>query len=142
MPRVLARVSLAHSRELFLLTVVTLALGTASVSFLAGLTLAFGAFLAGLLVLESEYAHRTLTEVFPLREVFAVVFFVAVGMLIEPASFVNQPEIVFGAAFLGIIGKLVFGGRDRRSLRLLAEGCPHGGNCSRKHGGVLVRSGQ
>ncbi|MEE8386634.1 MAG: cation:proton antiporter [Dehalococcoidia bacterium] len=109
-PRVLARVSLAHSRELFLLTVVTLALGTASVSFLAGLTLAFGAFLAGLLVSESEYAHRTLTEVFPLREVFAVVFFVAVGMLIEPASFVNQPEIVFGAAFLGIIGKLVLVG--------------------------------
>jgi CPA2 family monovalent cation:H+ antiporter-2 len=109
-PRVLARVSLAHSRELFLLTVVTLALGTASVSFLAGLTLAFGAFLAGLLVSESEYAHRTLAEVFPLREVFAVVFFVAVGMLIEPASFADQPEIVFGAAVLGIIGKLALVG--------------------------------
>ncbi|MEE9285389.1 MAG: cation:proton antiporter, partial [Dehalococcoidia bacterium] len=76
-PRVLARVSLARSRELFLLTVVALALGTASISFLAGLSLAFGAFLAGLLVSESEYAHRTLAEVFPLREVFAVVFFVA-----------------------------------------------------------------
>ncbi len=106
-PRVLARVSLARSRELFLLTVVALALGTASVSSLAGLTLAFGAFLAGLLVSESEYAHRTLAEVFPLREVFAVVFFVAVGMLIDPNSFVDQPEIVFGAAALGIVGKLV-----------------------------------
>ncbi|MEE8369509.1 MAG: cation:proton antiporter [Dehalococcoidia bacterium] len=109
-PRILARVSLAHSRELFLLTVVTLALGTASVSFLAGLTLAFGAFLAGLLVSESEYAHRMLAEVFPLREVFAVVFFVAMGMLIDPASFVDQPEIVFGAALLGIIGKLALVG--------------------------------
>ena len=106
-PRVLTRVTLARSRELFLLSVVALALGTASVSFLAGLSLAFGAFLAGLLVSESEYAHRTLAEVFPLREVFAVVFFVAAGMLIDPASFTDDPEIVWGVAAVAVGGKLV-----------------------------------
>ena len=106
-PRVLSWVTLTRSRELFLLTVVALALGTASVSFLAGLSLAFGAFLAGLLVSESEYAHQTLAEVFPLREVFAVVFFVAVGMLIDPASFSEDPEIVWGVVAVGVGGKLV-----------------------------------
>ena len=106
-PWVLSRVTLARSRELFLLSVVALALGTASVSSLAGLSLAFGAFLAGLLVSESEYAHQTLAEVFPLREVFAVVFFVAVGMLIDPAIFGDDPEIVFGVAALGVLGKMM-----------------------------------
>jgi CPA2 family monovalent cation:H+ antiporter-2 len=107
LPWLLRRVTLARSRELFLLSVVALALGTASVSSLAGLGLAFGAFLAGLLVSESEYAHQTLAEVFPLREVFAVVFFVAMGMLIDPASFVEEPFVVFGVAALGIVGKTV-----------------------------------
>lgn len=106
-PQVLSRVTLARSRELFLLSVVAFALGTASAGFLLGLGLAFGAFLAGLLVSESEYAHQTLAEVFPLREVFAVVFFVGVGMLIDPDSFVDHPDIVFGVAAVGVAGKLV-----------------------------------
>ena len=106
-PRVLGRITLTRSRELFLLSVVALALGTASVSFLAGLSLAFGAFLAGLVVSESEYAHQTLAEVFPLREVFAVVFFVAAGMLINPASFLDEPQLVWGIAAIGIFGKLL-----------------------------------
>jgi len=106
MPRILGRVMSVRSRELFLLSVVAFALGTASISFVAGLSLAFGAFLAGLLVSESEYAHQTLAEVFPLREIFAIVFFVAVGMLIEPRSFVDDPELVLTIAGLGIFGKL------------------------------------
>ncbi|HET9475873.1 MAG TPA: cation:proton antiporter [Dehalococcoidia bacterium] len=104
-PRLLDRISVWRSRELFLLTIVVLALGTASISAVAGLSIAFGAFLAGLLVSESEYAHRTLAEVLPLREVFAVVFFVAAGMLIDPESFVDDPEIVLGVAAIGILGK-------------------------------------
>lgn len=106
-PRVLSLVTLARSRELFLLSVVALALGTASISFLAGLSLVFGAFLAGLVVSESEYAQQTLAEVFPLREVFAVVFFVGMGMLIDPASFRDDPEVVGGAAAVAVVGKLV-----------------------------------
>ncbi len=106
-PRVLSRVAQSRSRELFLLSVVALALGTASLSFEAGLSLAFGAFLAGLIVSESDYAHRTIAEVFPLREVFAVVFFVAIGMLVDPSSLVDDPEIVLGVAAVAVLGKIV-----------------------------------
>jgi len=106
-PRVLSRVARSRSRELFLLTVVALALGTASLSFEAGLSLAFGAFLAGLIVSESDYAHRTIAEIFPLREVFAVVFFVSIGMLVDPSSLVDDPEIVLGVAAVAVLGKIV-----------------------------------
>jgi CPA2 family monovalent cation:H+ antiporter-2 len=107
LPRVLTRVARSSSRELFLLTVVALALGTASLSFEAGLSLAFGAFLAGLLVSESDYAQRTIAEVFPLREVFAVVFFVAIGMLVDPGTLVDDPEIVLGVVAIAVLGKIV-----------------------------------
>ncbi len=106
-PRVLSRVARSRSRELFLLTVVALALGTASLSFEAGLSLAFGAFLAGLIVSESDYSQRTIAEVFPLREVFAVVFFVSIGMLVDPSSLVDDPEIVLGVAAVAVLGKIV-----------------------------------
>jgi CPA2 family monovalent cation:H+ antiporter-2 len=105
-PRVLWRMTRWRSRELFLLSVLVLALGTASISSEAGLSLAFGAFLAGLLISESELAYRTLAEVFPLREIFAVVFFVAVGMLVDPSSFVDDPDLVFGIAAIGMAGKI------------------------------------
>ena len=106
-PRVLTRVARSNSRELFLLTVVALALGTASLSFEAGLSVAFGAFLAGLIVSESNYAQRTIAEIFPLREVFAVVFFVSIGMLVDPNSLVDDPEIVLGVAAVAVLGKIV-----------------------------------
>jgi CPA2 family monovalent cation:H+ antiporter-2 len=106
-PRVLSRVARSRSRELFLLSVIALALGTATLSFEAGLSLAFGAFLAGLVVSESDYAHRTIAEVFPLREVFAVVFFVSIGMLVDPSTLVDNPEIVLGIAAVAVLGKIV-----------------------------------
>jgi monovalent cation:H+ antiporter-2, CPA2 family len=105
-PRVLWRMTQWRSRELFLLAVVVLAFGTASISAWAGLSLAFGAFLAGLLISEAELSHRTLAEVFPLRELFAVVFFVAIGMLVDPSSFVDDPDLVFGIAAIGMAGKI------------------------------------
>ena len=106
-PRVLSLVARPRSRELFLLTVVVLALGTASLSFEAGLSLAFGAFLAGLVVSESDYAQRTIAEIFPLREVFAVVFFVSIGMLVDPGSLVDDPEIVLVVAAVAVLSKIV-----------------------------------
>ena len=106
-PPLMVRIAASRSRELFLLSIVALALGTASLSFTAGLSLAFGAFLAGIIISESEYAHRTLVEVLPLREVFAVVFFVAMGMLINPDSIAEEPFLVFGIAGLAVVGKIV-----------------------------------
>jgi len=107
LPAVLERMAASRSRELFLLTVVAVALGTASLSSLAGLSVAFGAFVGGLLISGSGYAQRTLAEVMPLRDVFAVVFFVAIGMLIDPDSFVDRPDLVFGLAAAGICAKIL-----------------------------------
>jgi CPA2 family monovalent cation:H+ antiporter-2 len=104
-PWLFSRIVGTRSRELFLLAIVSLALGTAVVGFLAGLSLAFGAFLAGLLVSESEYAHETVAEVLPLREIFAVAFFVSIGMLIDPQVFVDDTATVLSVASVGIVGK-------------------------------------
>jgi CPA2 family monovalent cation:H+ antiporter-2 len=110
LPPVLARLAESRSRELFLLAVLGVALGTASLSSLAGLSVAFGAFVGGLLISSSPYAQRTLNEVLPLREVFAVVFFVAIGMLIDPDSFADRPDLVFGFAAVAIFAKVVLVG--------------------------------
>ncbi|NJL35114.1 MAG: hypothetical protein HC893_16250 [Chloroflexaceae bacterium] len=84
-PWLLARIVRRGSRELFLLAVVVLSLGTAWLATsVFGLSLALGAFVAGLVVSESDLHYRILSEVLPIRDVFAVLFFVSVGMLINP----------------------------------------------------------
>jgi CPA2 family monovalent cation:H+ antiporter-2 len=107
LPRVLGRIAASRARELFVVTIVALALGTAALSAEAGLSIAFGAFLAGLLISESEYAHRTLIEVLPLREVFAVVFFVAIGMLVDPDALVDDTALVLVIAGLACGGRIL-----------------------------------
>lgn len=82
-PRLLAHVARTRSQELFLLTIVLLCLGVAEAASLAGLSLVFGAFLAGLIVSESPYSHHTLDHVIPFRDVFMTFFFVSVGMLLD-----------------------------------------------------------
>lgn len=106
-PWILGHVALARTRELFLLGVVSLALGTALVTQFAGLSLAFGAFLAGLVVAESDYRTQVVAEVLPLRDLFASLFFVSVGMLIHPAVLVSHAGLVAllgGAVILGKAG--------------------------------------
>jgi CPA2 family monovalent cation:H+ antiporter-2 len=84
-PRLMALVARWNSRELFLLTTTTIALGVGYAAWSFGLSLAIGAFIAGLVVNESEYAHQALSDVAPLRDVFGMLFFVSVGMLLDPA---------------------------------------------------------
>jgi monovalent cation:H+ antiporter-2, CPA2 family len=88
LPWLLRHASLLRNREIFVLSVVAVALGTAFLSQQFGLSLALGAFLAGLLVSESELSYQALGELSPLRDVFAGLFFVFVGMLVDPASVV------------------------------------------------------
>ena len=90
-PRLLYAVARTGSRELFLLTVVLIALGTALASHEAGLSFALGAFLAGIVVSESEFDSQVLAEIIPLRDLFATLFFVAVGMLLEPGFVSTTP---------------------------------------------------
>jgi CPA2 family monovalent cation:H+ antiporter-2 len=102
MPLVLSRVAEERSRELFFLAIAALALSTALASEFMGLSLALGAFLAGLVVSESDLSHRVLGELLPTRDVFAVMFFVSVGMLIDPGALADE-WLVVGIAFLLIV---------------------------------------
>jgi CPA2 family monovalent cation:H+ antiporter-2 len=81
----LERVVRTRNRELFLIFIFLLCVGTAVATAYAGLALALGAFLAGLVVSESEYAHQMLSEVLPFRDTLSSLFFVSVGMLLDPA---------------------------------------------------------
>jgi K+:H+ antiporter len=104
-PRFMARVERLRSPELFLLTAVTLALGTATISALLGLTPALGAFLGGLLLTESEFDHRVIAEVVPMRNLFATLFFVSVGMLINPSFIARNLLLVIGLTLFIIVAK-------------------------------------
>jgi CPA2 family monovalent cation:H+ antiporter-2 len=106
-PWVLARAAVTRSRELFLLGVVAFALGTALVTQFAGLSLAFGAFLAGLVVAESELRTQVIAEVLPLRDLFASLFFVSVGMLINPVALLADLGTLALLTAVVVVGKIV-----------------------------------
>ncbi len=103
-PGFLARVAHTRSTELFLVTAVALAIGTGALASGLGLSPALGAFLAGLVVSESEFAHETLARVLPLRDVFVALFFVSVGMLLRPDVLATQLPSVLGLAALVVVG--------------------------------------
>ena len=123
-PWFLVRVARTGSRELFLLAVLSIALGLAGGSFALGLSIAFGAFLAGLAVSESDYSYQTLAEIMPLRDMFATIFFVAMGMLIDPKVLIDEPGMVAAIMAVVVVGKLLliwalvvaFGYRSRTAL--------------------------
>lgn len=108
-PWILYRVARSQSRELFLLTIVAIALGIAIACHYAGLSLALGAFLAGLIVSESEFDAQVLAEIIPLRDLFSTLFFVSLGMLMEPGIIADEPWLFLAAVVLLVGGKALFG---------------------------------
>jgi CPA2 family monovalent cation:H+ antiporter-2 len=98
-PRLLRLVDASRSREVFLLAILGLCIGTAWLTSLAGLSLALGAFLGGMVVADTEYGHRAMGDILPLRDAFVSVFFVSLGMLFDARVVVAQPLLV--GAFLG-----------------------------------------
>jgi CPA2 family monovalent cation:H+ antiporter-2 len=107
MPQLLRFLARTESRELFLLGVVTLCLGIALLTEHLGLSIEMGAFVAGLMISEVEYADQTLTYVEPLRDVFAALFFAAIGMLIDPIFLWNNLELILGLVCLVFLGKFL-----------------------------------
>ncbi len=93
-PWILEKVVHTGRQELFLLTVVTICLGTAALVSLFGVSLALGAFMAGLVVSESHYSEQALSEILPLRTIFNVVFFVSVGMLLDVSFLLDNIGVV------------------------------------------------
>jgi CPA2 family monovalent cation:H+ antiporter-2 len=105
-PRVLDYVANTRSRELFTLTVLVTALGIAVGSALIfSVSMALGAFLAGMVVGRSEYSFRAASEALPMRDAFAVLFFVSVGMLLDPGALFQSPGLVLGALAIVLVGK-------------------------------------
>ncbi len=110
-PFVLRRIAAWNSRELFTLAVLALGLGAGYATYLAGLSFAFGAFVAGMVLSESEYSHQALSDIVPVRDIFGMVFFVSVGMLIDPAFLFAHLTIILGLVAAISVGKgLIFGG--------------------------------
>ncbi len=118
-PWLLTHIVRTRSRELFLLTIVVLALGTAWLTSLVGLSLALGAFIAGLLISESEYSHQALAEVLPFRDSFNSLFFVSIGMLMDPRVLLEHPFLILMMVATVFIGKFVTG-----AGAVLAAGVP------------------
>jgi CPA2 family monovalent cation:H+ antiporter-2 len=105
-PWLLHRVVHLGSRELFRLSVLAIALGVAlGASELFGVSFALGAFFAGMIMGESELSHQAANETLPLRDAFAVLFFVSVGMLFDPLTLVNNPWPLLGALAIVVVGK-------------------------------------
>lgn len=95
-PTLLAWVDASRSREVFLLAILALCIGTAWLTSLAGLSLALGAFLGGMVVADTEYGHRAMGDILPLRDAFVSVFFVSLGMLFDVNVVFTQPLLVLG----------------------------------------------
>lgn len=106
-PSLLRLLARTESRELFLLGVVALCLGIALLTEHLGLSIEMGAFVAGLMISEVEYADQTLTYVEPLRDIFATLFFAAIGMLIDPVFLWNNLELILGLVTLVLVGKFL-----------------------------------
>jgi len=104
-PLLLRHVAATHSRELFTLTILVVAIGISVTAYeLFGLSMALGAFLAGMVVGGSEFSLRAAIDALPMRDAFAVLFFVSVGMLFDPALLLAQPALVAGTLVVVMVG--------------------------------------
>ena len=105
-PKLLEHVALTRSRELFTLTVLVLALGIALGSAkLFGVSMALGAFLAGMVVAQSDFSSRAASEALPMRDAFAVLFFVSMGMLFDPARLMSDIGLTLGTVAIVLLAK-------------------------------------
>ncbi len=101
----LGRVTRLGSREVFILSLVAISFGTAALTNAAGLSAALGAFVAGVLLSESDFGHRALAEITPLRDTFAAMFFVSLGMLTDPVHVLQDPIPVLTLVAVVLVAK-------------------------------------
>jgi CPA2 family monovalent cation:H+ antiporter-2 len=127
MPRLVEWVARSGSRELFLLVTMSLALGIGFLTHEFGISSAVGAFVAGLVLSESDYSHQALSDIIPLRDVFSLLFFASVGMLLDPTQVLGQWRAIAVVVVAASLGKgLIFAGVTRafgyRNVVPLASG--------------------
>ena len=107
LPWLMGRVGGVRARELFLLTVLVLSLGAAVSTQVLGLSIVFGAFLVGLVLRQTRFVHQALAEITPLRDIFATLFFVSLGMLLDPFFLIDNWQSVALLVVVIIVLKLV-----------------------------------
>jgi len=110
LPKVIKWIAHWNSRELFLLFITALGLGIGYLTYQFGLSMAFGAFVAGLLISESDYSHQALSDIIPLRDLFGLLFFTSVGMLLDPAFILSHFRILMVLLITTILAKSVIFG--------------------------------
>jgi CPA2 family monovalent cation:H+ antiporter-2 len=109
-PPIMRRVARTQDQELFFVVVIAICFGGAALTQAMGLSLALGAFVGGLLISGSEYAHQSLTQLFPLRDMFVALFFVTIGLLMDPQSVFASTalmKMVVAMVALIIVGKFL-----------------------------------
>jgi CPA2 family monovalent cation:H+ antiporter-2 len=107
MPRLLFEVAKSKSSELFLLTIIVVCLSVAGLTAVIGLSFSLGAFLAGLIISESEYSHEAFSTILPFREVFTSFFFISIGLLVDINFIVQHPFQILGITLAVLIIKML-----------------------------------
>jgi len=110
MPRLLHLIAMTHSQELFLMSILLFCLAVAMLTNELGMSLAFGAFLAGLMISDSEYSHSAFGNLIPFKDVFTSFFFVSIGMLLDLGFVYDHPWLVIATVLLVIVLKTVVAG--------------------------------
>jgi len=106
-PYLLELVIRTRNRELFLISIFLISLGTAFLGFKLGLSMALGAFLAGIIISESDYAYQVMAEVKSLKELFMALFFISLGMLLDPKLLLHNPWLTLSAFFIIFLVKVI-----------------------------------
>ncbi|MBF0142494.1 MAG: cation:proton antiporter [Magnetococcales bacterium] len=114
LPWLVRHISRWNSRELFSLSVLSLGLGIGYLTHLVGLSFAFGAFVSGMILSESHFGHQALSDISPIRDLFAMLFFVSVGMMLDPGYLVNHfPTVMLLVVAVSLSKGLIFYGVAR-----------------------------
>lgn len=109
-PHVLYHIAATRNRELFLIFIVLICAAVAWLTAQAGLSLALGAFLAGLIVSETEYSHQALGNILPFRDVFSSFFFISIGMLLDVGFLIKRPAIILLITLGALLMKTLLAG--------------------------------
>lgn len=104
-PRILHFIALAKNQELFMMSILLICFGVALITYQLGMSLAFGAFLAGLMISDTEYSHNTFGNLIPFKDIFTSFFFVSIGMLLNLNFVIDNLLLVLGSVFLVLFFK-------------------------------------
>jgi CPA2 family monovalent cation:H+ antiporter-2 len=106
-PRMIGRVARTQTEELFLLVSLAICLGVAALVQATGLSLALGAFIAGMIISSSEYGHESLAQLLPMRDAFVALFFVTIGALVDPGVVVTHWPLLLSLLLMIVVGKFI-----------------------------------